>query len=39
MVLGQAESYLALLTSAQGTPADALQSAQAFLLTTASGKR
>lgn len=39
MVLGQAESYLTLLTSAQGTSIDALQNVQAFLLTTAPGKR
>ncbi len=32
MVVGQAESYLLLLSSAQGTPTDALRNAQLYLL-------
>jgi protease secretion system outer membrane protein len=35
IVVGQAESYLTLLASAQGTPLDALRQAQAYLLTSA----
>ena len=31
IVVGQADSYLTLLTSAQGTPVDALQTAQSYL--------